>query len=486
VTGRDTAGNFQATPTSFVWTVDLTPPAAPVVNDTGTYDSDGNLDFSWTNGGDVAEVKIQIATDSGFTSIVYGGADGASVGLTTGYTYTISSANGPRYYTRVKARDAANNWSGWGVASDGIDVIGSITGKVKDTQNNDISGATVALKKISDGSTIATTSTNSSGNYTFNNVPIGNLYYEIDVSATGFYNSTKTNITVSIGAAADIGVIYLVASSAQPGTISGRTVDANNGANLGNMTVNIYDWSGTLVQSLTTNSSTGTFTSASQQPGTYTLVFSGTGYFPLTVDNIIVNDNTGNTNTRYAMCEILSEPHLRIVVQWGSSPSDLDLHVVGPTNRAVTSDGTPNNRFHVYWNNQKSFDENKTSNFYSSGSDPNGTSSTTSLVQDATSGYGPEAINLFGYGAGYANGIYTYTVHKYSSGGTWYDAPVTLRVFDSQGLVMQLSVPTGAGTLRYWKAIKINISGQSRSQRVITVQNTFDTLTYSSKSSMNW
>jgi hypothetical protein len=482
VVGRDAAGNYQAIQTSYTWTVDMTPPYAPTVSDTGTYDPDGNLDFTWINSDDVVEAKIQIATDVGFASVVYGGAGGASVGAASSYIYTISQSGGPRYYARVMVRDAANNWSGWGTASNGIDVIGSIAGKVKDTENHEMSGATVALLRVSDGSTVASASTNGTGDFTFTNVPIGTLYYEIDASCAGYYNSTKTNITVSTGAATDIGVIYIVSTTAQPGTISGRTVNANNGTDLGNTTVNIYDWSGALVETLSTNSSDGTFTSGTRQPGAYTIVFRRTGYFDLTVDNIIVNNSVGNSNTRYALCEILAEPHLRVVVQWGSSPRDLDLHVVGPTNKSVNP--APTNRFHVYWNNFRSFDEN--TGTYSSSGDPDGTSSTTSLVQDSRQGYGPEAINLFGHQSGYANGIYTYTVHNFSQ-SDWYTAPITMRVFDSQGLVMQLSVPNGAGqNLWFWEAIKITITGESRSQRTIQVQNTFNNLTLGSKSSMDW
>ncbi|OHD70883.1 MAG: hypothetical protein A2W19_08075 [Spirochaetes bacterium RBG_16_49_21] len=487
VVGRDAAGNYQTVPTGYTWTVDMTAPAAPAVSDTGTYDSDQNLDFSWTNGGDVAEVKIQIATDSG---IVYGGADGTSLGTAQTYTYTMSPSDGPRYYGRVKVRDAAANWSGWGTASNGIDVVGGITGKVLDSMIHAVSGATVDLYRTAGHVFASTTSTNASGDFAFTNVPIGSLAYEITVSKTGFNSTTKTNITVTVGTT-DVGVLYLVSTAAQPGTISGRSVDANSGSNVTSATLNVYDWSDNLVQTLTTNSSNGTFTTNSFSPGSYTLVFSKTGYFNLTIDNVIVDGNVGDTtNSRYAMCEILTEPHVRVVVQWGNAPNDLDLHVVGPTNNANTGDsrwdGNPIDRFHVYWSNHKSWNEN--TGLYLRDGDQSGTSSTTSLVQDDTNDYGPEAINLFGYGDGYDNGIYTFTVHNYSS-TDWYASTTTatMRVFDSQGLVMQLSLPTGAGNLDFWQAIKINIQGQSRSQRTITVENTFANFSSpNNKSELNW
>jgi hypothetical protein len=491
VIGRDLAGNWQATgsSTNHTWTVDMTPPAAPAVSDTGAYDTDVNLDFTWTNGGDVAEVLLQIATDAGFTNIVYGTSNGVSVGTAQSYTYTASASNGPRYYARVKVRDAVNNWSAWGTASNGIDIAGGLTGTVKDTTLSTVSGATVNLYLTAGHVFVATTTTDTNGIFTFATVPIGSLAYTIEVSKTGYYNASKSNITVTVGVTTNIGIIYIVSTAATSAKILGRSVDANTGNDVVSTTLNIYTWDGTLAQTLTTSSSNGTFTSNTLSPGVYTLVFSKTGYFDLSFDGIPVdgrNGNTGDTtNSRYALCEILTEPHVRVIVQWGSDPHDLDLHVVGPTNKNNTSDGTPYNRFHVYWSTHKSWNEN--TGAYASGGDPAGTSSTTSLVQDDINSYGPESINLFGYGSGYAYGIYTYTVHDYSQ-TNWYatSTPTTMRVFDSQGLVMQLSLPTGGGTNYYWKAIKINCQGPARSQRTITVENTFSGLTFSSKSSMNW
>jgi hypothetical protein len=516
VRGGDDAGNWQSvapdvqSPASCSWTVDMNPPTPPAVSDTGLTSTSTTLSFSWTNTTDFAEVSIQISTDSGFGSsgvVVYGWPSGASLSTpspasgTQTYNYTINATNGALYYARVKVRDAAGNWSGWGPASDGIYVVGSITGTVKDTTLATISGATVTLLKggVTVGTPVTTNpvTTNSSGVFTLSNVPIGSNAYTLQAAKSGYNNSALNNISVQAGQVTNVGIIYIVSTAATPAKILGRTVNSNDGNDVTSVTCHIYKWDGTEVANspITTSSSDGTFTifSSSTLPaGVYTLVFSKSGYFDLSFDGIPVdgrNGNTGDTtNSRYALCEILTEPHVRVIVQWGDSPSDLDLHVVGPTAKNNTSDGTPNNRFHVYWHGHKSWDEN--TGAYASGADPTGTSSTTSLVQDDTNSYGPEAINLFGYGSGYANGIYTFTVHNFSN-SDWYASttPTTMRVFDSQGLVMQMPLPTGAGSnIWYWKMIKINISGQSRNQRVITVDDTFASpnLTYSSKSSMNW
>jgi hypothetical protein len=330
---------------------------------------------------------------------------------------------------------------------------------------------------------VASTTTNASGDFSFANVPIGTNFYKLEASKSTYSNATKNNVTVTTGVTTDIGVIYIVSTSATAGKITGKVVHANDGANITGATVTVTDWEGTVVRTVTSDASanfdTGTPTLS---PGTYSLTISKTGFFSLTVDNVVIN---GNKNVdRQALCEILTEPHLRVVLLWGATPVDLDLHVVGPTAKTVSTDGTPNNRFHVFFQSVKSFNEN--TGAYTAAADPTGASSTTSLVQDDTTSYGPEAVNLFGVGSGYANGVYTFSVHKWSNGGTWYDFPVTLRIYDSQGMAREIPIPNGAGALRYWQAFKIDSQGNSRAQRTLTVVNTFATLTYDSKSSMNW
>jgi len=485
VLGADAAGNWQSTPTSYSWTVDTQAPTPPAVSDAGATSTTLLLHFTWTNPGDAAEVYLQVATDAGFTTIVYGGVTGLSVGTAQAFDYLADPLNGATYFAHVKVRDAAGNTSAFGAASNGIDIVGGLSGKVKDSLLNNLVGATVRLIRSADSALIAQTTTNATGDFTFANVPVGNNIYELDVSLAGYSNATKNNVTVSAGATSDVGVIYLVPTGASSGRISGTVVNANDGTRLNGATVTVRDWDGVVVRTVTTGA-TGTFDTNTPNlaPGTYTLTISYTGFFSLSVDNVLVNGNK-SVGTQ-ALCEILTEPHVRVVLLWGASPTDLDLHVVGPSNKTVNMDGAPNSRFHVYWANQKSFNENASPNgAYIAGADPTGAVSTTSLVQDATNGYGPEAINLFGYGSGYAHGIFTFTVHKYVTGGTWYDAPVTIRIYDSLGMVREIPVPNG-GTLRYWQAFKMDIQGSARAQRTITVVDTFATLTYGTKSSMNW
>lgn len=356
---------------------------------------------------------------------------------------------------------------------------GVLTGKVKDTSKRDVNGATVAVYLASTGALVQYGTTNAAGVFTFENLPSGDLIYIIEVAAEGYLSATKNNVSVIADDRLDVGLIYVVPANAQPGVITGMIVDANDGRPLPDSTVQVLDWTGSVVEG--TQPSTEAFSTAQLSPGTYTLLVSRSGYFDFIMDNVTVNGNA--SVSRVAICEILSEPQVRVIVQWSKTPADLDLHVVGPTAKTAT-DGLPAERFHVYWSNQKSYNENDGK--YSAAADPRGTASTTSLVQDSRTSWGPESINIFGFGSGYALGTYTFTVHQYSNDGTWYDGPVTMRVFDARGLVYELPVPTGAGTLRYWKALKLDLRGLASEDRSIIVENSFATLDYRSKTSMDW
>jgi hypothetical protein len=474
VIAKDSAGNWQdsGAATNYSWTVDQTAPAAPTVSDEGEFATASDLTFSWTNDVDVADVKIQIATDAAFSNIVFGGADGASLGNVNTYAYAAGAAGATNFYARVKTADAVNNWSSFGTATDGITLVGAVSINIKNNSNQDVSGAVVTLKLSADGSTVTTGTSAANGDVQFDNLEIGANAYYLEVAATGYVNATKNNISVNIGQVSNQGVLYLVNTGASAGRFNGNVIDSNDGSNISGAIVQIKNWAGTIVNTKTSGAD-GTFSSDILDPGTYTIQVTKDNYFGLTIDNQTLD---GDTNLgRPAICEILPPYQLRVVVQWGDSPQDLDLHVVGPT--ADTA-----NRFHVYWS-KKSYDEN-TFNYVNT-ADPTGSFSTASLVQDATRGYGPEAINLFKYGSGYAYGVYTFTVHNYST-RDWYGSPITVRVFDSEGLLQEIPIPTGAPNEWYWKVFKIDVQGPNRGDKTITIANEFATLDYRSTSSMDW
>ena len=477
VLGRDQAGNWQSAPTTVSFAIDQSPPGLISVSDSGATSSSSALEFTWSNSSDVEDVKFQVASDAAFSNILFGGTDGASIGKVETYTWPANPSVASKYYARIKAADSAGNWSGFGTASNGITLTGSITLKIKNNSGQDLAGAQAVLKLSADDSVIATLSSDGNGVITFADVEVGDNAYSIDISTSGYNSAVKNNVSVNLGAVSDQGIMVLVSSAASPGIFNGTVIDANDGSKIADAVIQIKNWAGTVVETLS-SSGTGAFSTGSLDPGTYSINISKDNYYDLLVDNQVVDGD--NALGRQALSEVLAPYRLKVTVLWGGSPKDLDLHVVGQ------SDSSSDGRFHVSWH-KKSYTE--ATNSYSSSADPVGNFATTSLVQDNTKGYGPETINLFKLDDNslYSDGIYTFTVHKYSSTGSWYDEPITLRIYDSMGMWQEIPFPSGASdSLRYWKVFQVEMSGASRSDRTLTVVNQFATLNHNSKDSMDW
>jgi hypothetical protein len=512
VRGRDAAGNW-STPLSHTWTISIPDLVAPATIARGSFSS-GYLNFDWTPPSGLGAVLIEISQDNTFQNVV----SRVKLGAVGTYAYLPTSADIDTYYARVWVSRDVNaseawgttspvdaSWKGAGTASLAIQVVGDVTGKVIDPSAGNAAVSGVRVQIYDQKNSLYLTNegtTNASGVFTIYNVPIrtmtGGTPYYIDFTKTLYSSNRKNNVVVARGEMTDVGVIYML-SGGSAGTITGSVVDANTAYWRKNAKIDIVNSTGTIVSTVY-SASTGTetnpndatcgrFTTASLSAGIYTAKISMAGYYDLSVDNIVVN---GNKNIeRQAICEILTEPQVRVILLWGATPTDLDLHLVGPTTKTITVDNSgvnPTNRFHTYWSNQKSYSE--ATGSHSSAADWYGTSATASLVQDDTTSYGPESMNLFKTGGvQFAKGVYTYTIHNWSyEGNSWGTASITSRIYDSGGLVREVNFPSGDPTsyARYWKMFKINIQGNSRSKRTITVVNQFDSFTYNSKSTMDW
>ncbi|HNX58281.1 MAG TPA: carboxypeptidase regulatory-like domain-containing protein, partial [Spirochaetota bacterium] len=472
VYATDSFGNTQSTATSYSWKVDTTAPAAPAMYESVSLSESENLIFNFTAPSGADKADVQISTDPTFSSVTYqSGTFSVSEGSSS-FTYTASESNGNTYYARVRAGDTAGNWSSYGTKSGKVILVGSLTGEIRNNSGAVLSGATI---RIFDSANVSqtTATTGSDGKFIASGIPAGISDYYATVEMSGYSNATKANIAVHTGVNSDSGIITLVSTSALPGTVTGKIVNANDGTRISGATVAILNYRGTVVD--TKQTTNGAFTSISLSPGTYSAKITKSNFFDMRVDNIIVNGNVDIGNQ--AICELLTGNHFRVVLIWGAQPKDLDLHVVGPSDASVSHDGDPVNRFHVYWT-QKSFDA--STGKYSG--ETGFTSYTSSLVQDSTGGYGVESVNSLNL---MAHGFYTFTVHNYSQ-ANWYLSSPVIRIYDNQGLVQEIPIPSGAGSQWYWKAFQINIQGDTRDQRTVRIENKFGTLNYSSKTAMDW
>lgn len=475
----DNAGNSSdAFQTSFE--IDTTPPEITSVVDTGDTEYGLTLDFTWDLPGDAVVSRIQVATDSDFNNVVLGGSEGSLIDSGNVLKYTVNSINGSTYYARVKVQDAAGNWSDFGSPSNGITLVSGIRGVVENTFGDSIENVSVELQ-LSDGTVIENTNTDSSGIYSFDNVEIGNNIYTISASRSGYSPAVENEISVNPGEISRMAPLYMVSTSASDGIISGSIIDANDGLSLDGASVLLVKYDGSDSENVTVSGNT--FETSSLTPGTYSIKIFKTGYYDLNIDNITVDGN--KEIGPQSLCEHLTGDMVRVVLLWGNSPKDLDLHLTGPVNGNIDStESGSSNRFHIYWN-KRSYDENSFT--YLRSADKTGSMSTASLVEDATEGFGPEAINIFdSYGTGYAKGTYSYTVHNWSR-RDWYGSPIMIKIFDSQGLVREIPFPAEMNnSVWYWKAFQIKVDGSGRSNRQISVVNEMATLSYSDKSSMDW
>lgn len=93
----------------------------------------------------------------------------------------------------------------------------SISGRITDASGASIPAATVTVKNTETSAT-QTTVTDSQGRYTVPDLPIG--AYQIEASKTGFQNSLRSGVTLTVGAAPVIDLQLSVGQSSQTVTVS--------------------------------------------------------------------------------------------------------------------------------------------------------------------------------------------------------------------------------------------------------------------------
>ncbi len=173
------------------------------------------------------------------------------------------------------------------------------------------------------------------------------------------------------------------------GIIKGNAYQADNGGVISGATIKVRETlnqrEGDVVYETITNDD-GSFLFEHVTTGYYTLEISKDGY----ITNYVNVTAIGGMEVvkQLLLSPNLAEGEMRIVLEWGSTPRDLDSHLVGPTNNG--------GQFHVYYGN---------SNYYE-----DGVVHAELDIDDVTS-YGPETITIHNV----KEGIYQYYVHDYSN-----------------------------------------------------------------------
>lgn len=200
------------------------------------------------------------------------------------------------------------------------------------------------------------------------------------------------------------------------GSLKVTVTSATTGAALPGATVSISGQSGT------TNSS-GEYTFSSVTAGTASLTTSLSGYSSDTRQVTITTGQT--TEVTVSLSATLATGEMRIVLNWGATPSDLDSHLTGPPASGTT-------RFHVYYSNRT----------------PTGAGA--NLDHDDTSSYGPETVTITERRAGtYKYYVHDFTNRSSSTSSVMSQSSAVVQVYNSAGLVATYNVPNQAGTLWY-------------------------------------
>ena len=168
--------------------------------------------------------------------------------------------------------------------------------------------------------------------------------------------------------------------------LSGRIIDAQSGEGVGDITV-IFRAQGDQVGEVLAEGSTDLdgYYDINLPAGIYIVELSGDGYIT-DFKEIEIGTYDIEDEEDFIVTKELADGEARIVLEWGSTPTDLDSHLEG-----VTDSGSS---FHIYFSNK-------------SASDGNGIIADLDL--DDTSSYGPETTTIHNL-----NGKYTFFVNNFT------------------------------------------------------------------------
>lgn len=333
-----------------------------------------------------------------------------------------------------------------------IDGTNTLSGKVviADTDsvlnnNMPLQGATVKIVRSGSNLTGLTTldslkftRTESDGTFYFTNLVPG--AYKLTISNTGYYTTTQMVTLSNTNLDNYSNTIELIPETySGDGYATGKVKDSVSGVGVAGLKLTvragINNKIGDIISSLETDVN-GNYNTGALPTGHYCIEVNDlrnlpdgevsyiTNYF-----NIKVLGGTTIYNQDATVSNTLNKDQLRIVLQWGAAPRDLDSHLNGPT-----SDGE---KFHIYYGN-KSYYDNSTL--------------VADLDLDDTSSYGPETTTIYNP----VQGVYTFYVYNYSGSPSMSTSGAYVQVYNENNNEPSytFNVPVQEG--RYWTVFTYN------------------------------
>ena len=280
-----------------------------------------------------------------------------------------------------------------------FDAQGSISGVVTGfNTGSKLQGASVRLYNHKTGKTYYSGETDSEGKFLASISPVK---CRVLIAKDGY---VSFNASYKIIESQDTSInVRLVNPGA--GSVSGLITNAATGAPLEGVTLKIKSgWN------ITENEDILTFTTGADGLYSFNLGANGAGYYTIYMSKEGFADSSFNvtvsgsvTNQNASMSEGLEDNALRIVLEWGANPRDLDAHLVGEL--------SDKSKFHVYYSSRNS---------YNSSGDI-----VANLDVDKVNGYGPETITLNTE----LDTNYQYFIHWYGGSGTWANSEAKVSVY---------------------------------------------------------
>jgi len=204
----------------------------------------------------------------------------------------------------------------------------------------------------------------------------------------------------------DLAILNRMMKIKMDGLIPLRFLNAMDGNPIGDATVNVYG-----IGTFMTNRE-GIISFPEQEDGFYTLEFSKQGFITAEIEFEVKLNNV--FNNRISVSPVMRGDYLRIVLDWGQRPADLDLHLV--------KEGS----YHISYRNMHSADDRSVM-----------------LDRDDMDGFGPETITIMetDLRAVYQVYIHDYTNRNNSSSAELSRNGAVVRVYNRHGHLRSFYVP---------------------------------------------
>lgn len=205
-------------------------------------------------------------------------------------------------------------------------------------------------------------------------------------------------------------------------SVQGQIINAQTGSGVSGATLEIRAETGE-TDPLEVQSTAGGRYTATLPEGRYTVHIRCSGFveedFDLTVRRAVSNQN-------FTISPQLAEGEIRIVLEWGASPRDLDSHLTGTTDSGV-----------------------QVRTDYTHKSEVRDGVTLAQLDVDDTNGYGPETTTIYE-----PNGVYEFYVVDFTGSGTMSDSGATVKIYVGNQAPQVVNICAGLGN--QWSVCRID------------------------------